>query len=302
MGTSAILWSLSLCLFAAGAPNAKQLYKQAQEQFDQKQYTKAYSLFDQTIKALESNKQMFLKGQSDKAKAKQSQPWHLLNYGQANALNFQSMIERANKKNRKSCRLLNQAVQKLKALPSTWTTWRIPSAGKRRSQEALTNFGKLCGKEPSLVTLTLAPPNATIERQASGKWQAIANKPDAKGNVTIPVVNEPQLVVRIKAKGHVTQTQTLKVARWSTQSASFRLAKEKKVVAVIRRPPPVRRPTPKPVTAQPWFWPVVIGGGVLIAGGITAGIIAANQPYTEVLANCQGQPGFNIWGTPPSCI
>lgn len=43
-------------------------------------------------------------------------------------------------------------------------------------------------------------------------------------------------------------------------------------------PPPVLVVEEEPVTKKPWFWVVLVGGAVLVAGGVTAGVLVATRP------------------------
>lgn len=297
MISASITWALAFSLFAATPADPKKLYREAETLYNNGQYTAADKKFTQTYNALGAFKKQLEVQLSKQGQSKEkSQQWQLLRYGQANAMLFRSYIDKKNNKPYTSCKKFNEVIQTLRSLPTGWQQWNVPDDAKKRLIASEAVFVKQCDNLLSKVALTVTPPNATIEQFVGKKWSLVPASSVQNGKVVLEVPKDtPTFLVRITAKGYKEKTHTIKVERWSQQSASVSLEKKQVVVAVKRRTP-LPPPKPKP-GISPWVWVGVgVVGAAAIGGGIAA-IVYFTQPYTERLVNCEGQPGFNLWGT-----
>jgi NADH:ubiquinone oxidoreductase subunit len=213
---------------------------------------------------------------------------HMMTLGICDVLYYQAKIAASTKAPRRSCRLYAQLIQEFQSVPATWSTWNVYPNLPAHMKEARTAWNKVCPGVPSLVRYTVAPSNATVSLKAGDAWRPVKSPFETSNK---------KLTLRIAAKGFETKVvKGIVVPRWSRVSLSYQLAKKKVIVAVRRPPAPRIVPKPKALTSEPWFWGAVIGGGVLVAGGVVAAVVAANQPK-EYAFQCQSGGAFRAWGS-----
>jgi len=289
MLTSASLGLSLLLVTAVAAPSAEELYRKGEAFYRQNKLQQAHQYFRKVVQALEGRKKKLKQG---------SMPWNLMEFGQLNALYLMSQIAWKSKRKRRSCRLYQAILKRLARLPKGWQQWQVQEDARKRLQRAQRGFQGQCGPVPSVVTLQLVPTSAKVEQFVGGKWQPLKATPDKPGQRTILVAKAPALKLRITAKDHLPKTTTIQVARWSQQAVSVELKAKpkprKRAVAVKRREPPTPPPV-VPIYKKGWFWAVIGIGSAAAVGGIIAGVVLSNQPYTEGLRNNPGEPGFSLW-------
>jgi hypothetical protein len=262
---------LSLWAWLGADILAPQTYQTAVKAYQTKEYKRSAALFHKILAALEK------KASEAKPTSKKR---HYLVLGQCDLHYYLAQIASEQGKKQAACLRYLTLNKRLKTVPKGWTAWPVQPhllehMGKGRAQLAA-----MCAKVPSPLVLSVIPAGATVYYRANAK------QPWKKQSVKMISMYGPQGFVKIEKQGYLPVVQKVSLARWHTKSIKITLKKEpprkvppKRIAIVRKRPVPVKPSVP--LHQNPLFWLAVGGGVVLVAGGVVAGVIAANPQILE---------------------